>query len=92
MEENDAELDLNRTLFVLANKGRYDLKDHCLFLYFWNKLQTIEGLRTPRHFLSETEAGSYLDILSREYTFRAWRMLPQRFQLPIIRECSSARH
>jgi hypothetical protein len=50
IEETEAGLKLRQTLFVLANKERYALKDHCLFLYFHEKLQAIEGAGASRHF------------------------------------------
>jgi len=70
IQENEAGMDLSRTLFVLANKEHYELKDHCLFLYFREKLQAIEGACASRHFVSQAESRSYLAGLSREYTFR----------------------
>jgi hypothetical protein len=70
IDETEAGLKLRQTLFILANKERYALKDHCLFLYFHEKLQAIEGTGASRHFVTETESHSYLASPSREYTFR----------------------
>jgi len=70
IEQNEEQLDLKRTMFFLANKQRYGLRDHCLFLYFLNKMQTIDEARASRHFVSETESHSYLASVSRGYRFR----------------------
>jgi len=63
-------MDLRRTLLFVANKERYGLKDHCLFLYFQDLLRSLEGNRSARHFISETEAHSYLADISRGHGFR----------------------
>ena len=73
IQNNKQQLDLRQTLFVLSNKAHYGLRDHCLFLYFREKLQALLGNRASRHFLSETEPGTYLATISRGYTFREIR-------------------
>jgi hypothetical protein len=70
IEQNEKQLDLRRTMFLVANKQRYGLRDHCLFLYFLNKTQRIDEARAFRHFVSETESHSYLASVSRGYRFR----------------------
>jgi hypothetical protein len=80
IQEYEERLDLSRTLFVLANKKSYGLKAHCLFLYFHDKLQAIEGERVSRHFVSETEPQTFLASVSREYAFRD--ILPDPLAIP----------
>jgi len=70
IEQNEERMDLSRTLFILANKERYGLEDHCLFLYFQNRLQAIAGEGALSHFISETEPQSYLASVSRGHAFR----------------------
>ena len=67
----EKQLDLERTLFIFASKAGYRLEDHALFLYFREKLQAA-GVPLPlQHFAAETEPGSYLATIGREYNFRA---------------------
>jgi transaldolase/glucose-6-phosphate isomerase len=64
-------LDLGRALFIFASKSGYRLEDHALFLYFLEKLQAA-GVPGPlQHFVAQTEPGSYLATIGREYKFRA---------------------
>jgi transaldolase/glucose-6-phosphate isomerase len=64
-------LNLARTLFVFASKAGYRLEDHALFLYFREKLQAAGVPQPLQHFVAQTEPGSYLASLTREYKFRA---------------------
>jgi len=67
----EQEIDLEHTLFAFASKVGYRLEDHSLFLYFMEKLQSVGVPRPPQHFVAETEPGSYLATIGREYKFRA---------------------
>ncbi|MFI5097972.1 MAG: hypothetical protein ACHQT6_08385 [Candidatus Acidiferrales bacterium] len=67
----EKQLNLERTLFIFASKAGYRLEDHALFLYFREKLQTSGVPQPLQHFVAETEPGSYLATLGREYNFRA---------------------
>jgi hypothetical protein len=58
---------------VLSNKARYGLRDHCLFLYFREKLDALAGNRASDQFVSETDPSTYLAEISRGYTFREMR-------------------
>jgi transaldolase / glucose-6-phosphate isomerase len=64
-------VDVSHTGFVLANKAGDRLEDQALFLHFQHKLQLIRFADANRHFIAQTEANSYLDMLSRSYPFRA---------------------
>jgi transaldolase / glucose-6-phosphate isomerase len=70
ISEAEAQMDLSRTLFFVANKERYGLRDHCLFLYFQDLLQSHKGKSSAKHFISETEAHSYLADIARGHGFR----------------------
>lgn len=67
----EKEINLERSLFVFASNVGYHLEDHALFLYFMEKLQSVGVPQPPQHFVAETEPGSYLATLGREYKFRA---------------------
>jgi len=67
----EKQLNLERTLFVFASKAGYRLEDHSLFLYFREKLQAAGVPQPLQHFVTQTEPGSYLATIGREYKFRA---------------------
>jgi transaldolase/glucose-6-phosphate isomerase len=67
----EKEINLERSLFIFASKAGYRLEDHALFLYFREKLQGSGAPRQLRHFVAQTEPGSYLATIGREYNFRA---------------------
>jgi transaldolase / glucose-6-phosphate isomerase len=64
-------LNLERTLFIFTSKAGYRLEGQALFLYFMEKLQSLGVPQPPQHFVAETEPGSYLATLGREYNLRA---------------------
>jgi len=67
----EQQFNLERTLFIFASKAGYRLEDHSLFLYFRAKLQAAGIPRPLQHFVTQTEPGSYLATIAREYNFRA---------------------
>src|SRR5208282_444418 len=67
----EQEIDLERSLFIFASKAGYRLEDHALFLYFRERLQAAGAPRQLRQFVAQTEPGSYLATIGREYNFRA---------------------
>ncbi len=67
----EKEMNLERSLFIFASKLGYRLEDHALFLYFLNKLQSAGVSPSLQHFVAQTEPGSYLAMIDREYSFRA---------------------
>jgi hypothetical protein len=71
---NEEQLDLRRTLFVLSNKERYGLRDHCLFLYFQEKLRALVGDQASHQLVAETQPNTFLAELSRGYGFRDLRV------------------
>ena len=73
IQENERKLNLSRTLFVLSNKERYGLRDHCLFLYFRQKLDDLVGDRASHQLVAETQPNTFLAEISRGYNFRDLR-------------------
>jgi transaldolase/glucose-6-phosphate isomerase len=84
----EKQFNLERTLFIFASKAGYRLEDHALFLYFRERLQAI-GVPLPlQHFVAQTELGSYLATIGREYNFRATLVDPPGILAPF----TSIRH
>ena len=54
------QLDLDRTLFVLASKSGKRIETHALLLYFLNRLKMHKAVEPGRSFVAVTEDGSYL--------------------------------
>jgi transaldolase/glucose-6-phosphate isomerase len=66
----EKDLDLQRTLFVFANKSGKHIETQALLLYFLQRVKAA-GISSPgRHFIAVTEKGSYLASLARDYQFR----------------------
>jgi transaldolase/glucose-6-phosphate isomerase len=66
----ERELDLQRTLFVFANKSGKRIETQALLLYFLQQVKA-EGVRSPgRHFVAVTEQDSYLAEIAKSYQFR----------------------
>jgi hypothetical protein len=66
----ESRFDLRKTLFFLANKTTYQLEDHCLFLYFLNRLYESQVQRPAQHFISQTQPGTFLVALTGGHEFR----------------------
>ncbi len=66
----ERDLDLQRTLFVFANKSGKHIETQALLLYFLQQFKA-EGISSPgRHFIAITEKDSYLAELAKSYQFR----------------------
>jgi transaldolase/glucose-6-phosphate isomerase len=63
------QLDLDRTLFVFANKSGKRIETHALLLYFLNRLRTHKAAEPGRCFVAVAEEDSYLAELARNYDF-----------------------
>ena len=63
------QLDLDRTLFVFANKSGKRIETHALLLYFMNRLRMHKAAEPGRCFVAVTEQDSYLSELARNYDF-----------------------
>ena len=65
-----AQLPIERTLFVFADKAGKRIEIHGLLLYFLDQFKSA-GLASPgQHFVALTEKGSYLATLAGQYKFR----------------------
>ena len=63
------QLDLDRALFVFANKSGKRIETHTLLLYFLNQLRMHKATEPGRCFVAVTEEGSYLSELAKNYDF-----------------------
>jgi len=69
------DLDLARTLFVVASKSGTTTETLSFFRYFWDRVSDITD--TPGdHFVANTDPGSNLEELGRERNFRAVFLAP----------------
>ncbi len=67
----EKEINLKRSLFIFASKVGYRLEEHALFLYFRDKMLGAGVSPQLNQFVAQTEPGSYLAMIGREYNFRA---------------------
>ncbi len=66
--EQDIELD--RTLFVVASKSGQTIETISQFLYFLDRLKTAGVKPVGQHFAAITDDNSYFDLLGPQYHFR----------------------
>jgi hypothetical protein len=66
----EAELDLDKSLFLVASKSGSTLEPNCFFEYFWDKVSRRPGSKPGRQFIAVTDPGTSLEKLSRERQFR----------------------
>jgi transaldolase/glucose-6-phosphate isomerase len=66
----EKELDLDKTLFLMASKSGSTIEPNSLFDYFWNKLELRHGAKTGKQFVAITDPGTSLESLSRKRGFR----------------------
>ena len=62
-------IDLSRTLFILASKSGTTLEPNALFEYFWSKVAQITA-DPGRHFVAISDPGTTLVQLAKEQGFR----------------------
>ena len=69
------DLDLERTLFVVASKSGTTTETLSFFRYFWDRVSEVTD--TPGdHFVANTDPGSNLEALGEERNFRAVFLAP----------------
>ena len=76
----EAQTEIEKTLFLLANKSGYRVGDHSLFLYFQRAIRRGVSTASGRHFAAETEANSFLASIAKTHGFRFTLELPQGIQ------------
>ncbi len=66
----EAELDVAKTLFIVASKSGSTMEPNCYMDYFWDLAARRPGAKPGRQFAAITDPGTSLDKLSRERGFR----------------------
>lgn len=66
----EQQVDLNTTLFIVASKSGKTLETLSQFKYFYDKVSQLGGTNAGEHFIAITDAGTSLEQLAREHTFR----------------------
>jgi transaldolase/glucose-6-phosphate isomerase len=64
------ELDLDKTLFIVASKSGSTIEPNCFFDYFWGLVSARAGAKAGRQFVAVTDPGTSMEKLSRERGFR----------------------
>ncbi|MEK7390001.1 MAG: bifunctional transaldolase/phosoglucose isomerase [Elusimicrobiota bacterium] len=72
----EKQLDLDKTLFLVASKSGSTVEPNALLSYFWNAVSRRHGARAARHFVAITDPGTSLEKLSRELRFRKTFLSP----------------
>jgi transaldolase/glucose-6-phosphate isomerase len=66
----EAQLDLERSLFIVASKSGSTMEPNCYMDYFWDLVSRRPGAKPGRQFVAITDPGTSLEKLSRERQFR----------------------
>jgi len=72
----EAQIDLNRTLFVVSSKSGTTTETNSFFFYFWNRLKHHQS-EPGAHFVAITDPGTPLEKLAVERKFRATFSAPE---------------
>jgi glucose-6-phosphate isomerase len=67
--ELEAQLDLARTLFIVASKSGTTIESDSFYRYFWNKINAIDKDHPGTHFCAITDPNTYLSKHSAEQGF-----------------------
>lgn len=65
----EAQLDLPRTLFIVASKSGTTIESDSFYRYFWNKIVAVERDHPGNHFIAITDPNTYLSKHSAEQMF-----------------------
>lgn len=76
IRRSEVQIDIEKTLFLMANKSGYRVGDHSLFLYFLKEIQKRASTLPASHFIAEAEPNSFLATVAKQYGFRYLLELP----------------
>jgi transaldolase/glucose-6-phosphate isomerase len=68
--ELEKNIDIEKTLFIVASKSGSTLETNCFFRYFYEKLEKKVDGKAGKNFVAITDAGTSLVTLAEEYKFR----------------------
>ncbi len=66
----EEEIDIEKTLFIVASKSGGTQETICFFHYFFNRLKDERGKNMGSHFVAITDPGTQLTQLAQQYEFR----------------------
>lgn len=66
----EQQIDLKKTLFIIASKSGKTLETLSQFKYFFDKVNSIESENAGQHFIAITDPGTSLEQLAHEHSFR----------------------
>ncbi|MBI2502725.1 MAG: bifunctional transaldolase/phosoglucose isomerase [Candidatus Latescibacteria bacterium] len=66
----EAQVDLKRTLVVVASKSGSTTEPNVFRNYFFDRMQKLVGERAGEHFIAITDPGSRMEVDARERNFR----------------------
>lgn len=66
----EAQIELEKTLFIVASKSGGTMETMQLYKYFFNKVQSFKAEKTGENFIAITDAESHLEQIAKEKSFR----------------------
>ena len=70
IHEVEDQIDLQKTLFIVASKSGTTLESLCFFRYFYEQIKKTNAVDPGKHFVAITDIGTPLMKTSEEYQFR----------------------
>ncbi len=66
----EAQIDISKTLFIVASKSGATIEPLVFYQYFFDKVKNIKGEQAGRHFIAITDSNSLLEKIAQENKFR----------------------
>ncbi|KAA3616644.1 MAG: bifunctional transaldolase/phosoglucose isomerase [Calditrichaeota bacterium] len=66
----EAEIDLEKTLFIVSTKSGSTVETLSFFKYFYQKVHAVSGNKAGQQFVAITDGGSSLEDMAGRYSFR----------------------
>ncbi len=66
----EAQIDISKTLFIVASKSGSTIEPLVFYQYFFDKVKQIKGAQAGQHFIAITDPSSLLEKIARENNFR----------------------
>ena len=70
IHEVEEQIELKKTLFIVASKSGTTLESLCFFRYFYDQVKNLQEGETGKHFVAITDTGTPLVKTAEEYQFR----------------------
>lgn len=72
----DAQIELDKTLFIPASKSGSTIETNVMYAYFYKKLEEVGVPQPGKHFIAITDPGSSMEALAKEKGFLACFLNP----------------